>query len=138
VRRSIRIPGGSTCAASIYISFAFKTPTLRNIELTAPYMHNGVFKTLEEVVDFYDVGGGHWLGIRVQQTLPTDSLHLTQWKKSAFGGVYENAHGYGGTTSGGVGPRVILSREATKGSLSIQGFTALARQRSFRRFARSG
>ena len=33
----------------------FKTPTLRNIELTAPYMHNGVFATLEEVVDFYNI-----------------------------------------------------------------------------------
>ncbi len=32
----------------------FKTSTLRNIELTAPYMHNGVFATLEEVVDFYN------------------------------------------------------------------------------------
>jgi cytochrome c peroxidase len=32
---------------------SFKTPTIRNIELTAPYMHNGVFKTLEEVIDFY-------------------------------------------------------------------------------------
>ena len=32
----------------------FKVPTLRNIALTAPYMHNGVFKTLEEVVDFYN------------------------------------------------------------------------------------
>ncbi len=31
----------------------FRTPTLRNVELTAPYMHNGVFATLEEVVDFY-------------------------------------------------------------------------------------
>lgn len=31
----------------------FKTPTLRNIALTAPYMHNGVFKTLEEVVEYY-------------------------------------------------------------------------------------
>lgn len=31
----------------------FKTPTLRNIELTAPYMHDGRFATLEEVVDFY-------------------------------------------------------------------------------------
>ncbi len=35
----------------------FKTPTLRNISLTAPYMHNGVFNTLEEVIDFYDKGG---------------------------------------------------------------------------------
>lgn len=32
----------------------FKVPTLRNIELTAPYMHNGVFKTLKEVVEFYN------------------------------------------------------------------------------------
>ncbi len=37
---------------------SFKTPTLRNVALTPPYMHNGVFKTLEEVVDFYDRGGG--------------------------------------------------------------------------------
>ena len=35
----------------------FKTPTLRNVELRAPYMHNGRFQTLEEVVDFYDRGG---------------------------------------------------------------------------------
>ncbi len=37
-------------------SMMFKTPTLRNIELTAPYMHDGRFKTLEEVVEFYDHG----------------------------------------------------------------------------------
>ena len=37
---------------------AFKTPTLRSITETAPYMHDGVFKTLEEVVDFLDQGGG--------------------------------------------------------------------------------
>lgn len=36
---------------------AFKTSTLRNIELTAPYMHDGSLKTLEEVVEFYDNGG---------------------------------------------------------------------------------
>lgn len=34
----------------------FKTPTLRNIELTGPYMHDGRFQTLEEVVDFYSEG----------------------------------------------------------------------------------
>ncbi|MCB0509076.1 MAG: c-type cytochrome [Bacteroidetes bacterium] len=33
----------------------FKTPTLRNIALTAPYMHSGIFKTLEEVMEFYNV-----------------------------------------------------------------------------------
>jgi cytochrome c peroxidase len=37
---------------------AFKTPTLRNVELTAPYMHDGSQKTLEEVMDWY-VKGGH-------------------------------------------------------------------------------
>jgi cytochrome c peroxidase len=37
---------------------AFKTPTLRNIAQTAPYMHDGSQKTLREVVDFY-VGGGN-------------------------------------------------------------------------------
>ncbi len=35
---------------------AYKAPTLRNIEFTAPYMHDGRFKTLEEVVDFYSTG----------------------------------------------------------------------------------
>jgi cytochrome c peroxidase len=34
----------------------FKTPTLRNIELTGPYMHDGRFETLEEVVEFYSTG----------------------------------------------------------------------------------
>lgn len=35
---------------------AFKAPTLRNIDKTAPYMHNGAFDTLEQVIDFYDRG----------------------------------------------------------------------------------
>jgi cytochrome c peroxidase len=37
---------------------AFRTPTLRDIARTAPYMHNGVFQTLDEVIDFFDRGGG--------------------------------------------------------------------------------
>jgi cytochrome c peroxidase len=37
----------------------YKTPTLRNIALTAPYMHNGFFGTLKEAVDFYNKGGVH-------------------------------------------------------------------------------
>ena len=35
---------------------AYKVPSLRNIELTAPYMHDGRFKTLDEVIDFYSGG----------------------------------------------------------------------------------
>jgi cytochrome c peroxidase len=37
---------------------AFKTPTLREIAKTAPYMHNGIFQTLDEVIEFFDKGGG--------------------------------------------------------------------------------
>jgi cytochrome c peroxidase len=36
---------------------AFKTPTVRNVTLTAPYMHDGSLKTLDEVVEWYDKGG---------------------------------------------------------------------------------
>ncbi len=36
----------------------FKTPTLRGVALTAPYMHDGSLATLEQVVEFYNRGGG--------------------------------------------------------------------------------
>lgn len=61
---------------------SFKTPTIRNVELTASYMHNGVFKTLEEVIDFYNDGGGNGLGFNLQnQTLPEGKLNLTDLEK---------------------------------------------------------
>jgi len=41
----------------------FKTPTLRNIEFSAPYMHDGRFSTLEEVIEHYNSGGEHSLTI---------------------------------------------------------------------------
>ncbi|MFC0778061.1 cytochrome-c peroxidase [Flavobacterium sp. HJSW_4] len=64
---------------------AFKTPTVRNAAVTAPYMHNGVFKTLEEVVDFYNKGGGQGLGYEVEnQTLPFDELKLTKNEEKAL------------------------------------------------------
>lgn len=43
---------------------AFKTPTLRNVDITQPYMHDGSLETLEDVVDFYNNGG------RVEETDP--------------------------------------------------------------------
>jgi cytochrome c peroxidase len=62
--------------------YSFKTPTIRNIAITAPYMHNGIFKTLEEVIDFYDGGGGNGLGFNLpNQTLPADKLNLTPLEK---------------------------------------------------------
>jgi cytochrome c peroxidase len=58
--------------------FAFRTPSLRNVALTAPYMHNGAYRTLESVVDFYNRGGGAGIGIELEyQTLPPDRLNLT-------------------------------------------------------------
>lgn len=65
--------------------YAFKTPTVRHVALTAPYMHNGVFRTLEQVVDFYDRGGGNGLGFNLEnQTLPFDKLNLTDPEKKAL------------------------------------------------------
>lgn len=59
--------------------YAFKTPTLRNIDLTGPYMHNGVYNTLEEVMEFYNNGGGKGLHIAPpNQTLPFDKLNLSK------------------------------------------------------------
>lgn len=58
----------------------FKTPTVRNAALTGPYMHNGVYNTLEEVMNFYNLGGGGGLGFEgmEHQTLPFDNLNLTK------------------------------------------------------------
>lgn len=62
---------------------AFKTPTVRNIELTAPYMHNGIYTNLEQVVEFYHKGGGAGLKLSVpNQTLPFDSLQLSPTEKA--------------------------------------------------------
>ncbi|NQX53084.1 cytochrome C peroxidase [Pedobacter panaciterrae] len=61
---------------------AFKVPTIRNINKTAPYMHNGAYKTLDEVMEFYNNGGGAGLGMHLSnQTLSEESLHLTEKEK---------------------------------------------------------
>lgn len=61
---------------------AFRTGTVRNAAKTKPYMHNGVFENLEQVIDFYDAGGGAGRGLKVNnQTLSSDSLHLTESEK---------------------------------------------------------
>jgi len=62
--------------------FAFRTGSIRNSTYTKPYMHSGVFKTMEEVIDFYDRGGGVGRGLNIpNQTLSSDSLHLTTNEK---------------------------------------------------------
>ncbi len=65
--------------------YAFKTPGIRNIEKTGPYMHNGAYKTLEQVVTFYHKGGGVGIGIDLpNQSLPFDSLTLNEQEKNAI------------------------------------------------------
>ncbi len=63
----------------------FKTPTVRNAEFTAPYMHNGAYETLEQVMDFYNKGGGGGMGFDLEhQTLPFDELNLTDAEQQAL------------------------------------------------------
>lgn len=62
--------------------YAFKIPTIRNINKTAPYMHNGAYRTLDQVMEFYNNGGALGLGINLSnQTLSKESLHLTEKEK---------------------------------------------------------
>lgn len=58
----------------------FVTPTLREVSRTSPYMHNGVFSTLEEVIDFYDKGGGN----DANKEPLLKPLKLSQVEKSAL------------------------------------------------------
>lgn len=70
-----------------YVFFAnsFKTVSIRNAALTAPYMHNGSIKTLEKVIEFYNLGGGLGMGLDLpHQTLPNDPLNLTPAEKDAL------------------------------------------------------
>ena len=57
---------------------AFKTPTIRNVALTAPYMHDGSLSTLRDVIDFYDAGGGE----NRPKSLLLRKLNLTEREKS--------------------------------------------------------
>ena len=61
----------------LYYKGAFKTPTLRNVAKTAPYMHNGAFPSLEKVMDFYNKGGAAGMGLHFPtQTLSSETLNL--------------------------------------------------------------
>ncbi len=78
-------PGRFAIVAAESFRHAFKTPTVRNAARTGPYMHNGVFSTLEEVMDFYNKGGGVGLGMKIpNQTLPFDKLDLTENERNAI------------------------------------------------------
>lgn len=74
---------------------AFKTPTLRSVEKTGPYMHDGSLKTLKEVVDFYAGGGNSnpYLDseIRKIKLTATDRADLIEFLKSLTGDVPADA-----------------------------------------------
>ena len=63
---------------------AYKTPTLRNVELTGPYMHTGEVKTLEDVIELYNKGGeptGNFAGVTAESIKP---LNLSAEEKTAL------------------------------------------------------
>ena len=68
---------------------AFKTPTIRNVALSAPYMHDGGLKTLEEVVEHYNKGGNsnQWLSTKIKKLdlKPEEKADLVEFMKACTG-----------------------------------------------------
>ena len=60
----------------------FKTPTLRNVEVTGPYMHDGRFQTLEEVVEHYNSGGHLSATLDPMMKFPNVGLQLSEQDKT--------------------------------------------------------
>jgi len=68
---------------------AFKTPTIRNVALSAPYMHDGSLATLEEVVEHYNKGGdkNKWLSDKIVplKLTPQESLDIVEFMRACTG-----------------------------------------------------
>ncbi len=76
--------GSDLVQKSAELEGAYKTPTLRNVELTGPYMHTGEVQTLEDVIELYNKGGepaGNFAGVVSQTITPLD---LTDEEKQAL------------------------------------------------------
>ncbi|HSP81314.1 MAG TPA: cytochrome-c peroxidase, partial [Myxococcaceae bacterium] len=85
--------GNDLTAKAGELEGAFKTPTLRNVALTAPYMHTGDVATLEEVIDLYDKGGepaGSFAGVVSETITP---LELTDEEKQSLVKLLESMTG---------------------------------------------
>ncbi|TWT94404.1 cytochrome-c peroxidase [Stieleria varia] len=71
---------------------AFKTPTLRNVALSAPYMHDGSQKTLEEVVEWYNKGGhkNPWLSDKMKplNLTPQEAADVVAFMKEGLTGTF--------------------------------------------------
>ena len=79
--RSQPTPGHAGVTGSLD-SGKFKTPTLRNIALTGPYMHDGRFQTLEEVIDHYNSGGVPSTTVDPFMKYSTGGLQLSSVQKA--------------------------------------------------------
>lgn len=67
---------------------AFRTPTLREIAGTAPYMHNGIYATLDEVIEFFDKGGGKGNSLLTPlQLTPAEKKQLRTFLEEGLSGV---------------------------------------------------
>jgi cytochrome c peroxidase len=80
--------GPFTVSGSQFDNFAFKTPTLRNVKLTAPYFHTGSNPTLEDVVEFYNRGGD---AANPERSADIRPLGLTHIEKAALVDFMSNA-----------------------------------------------
>ena len=67
---------------------AFRTPTLREIAGTAPYMHNGIYATLDEVIEFFNGGGGSGnAALKPLQLTPTEKGQLKVFLEEGLTGA---------------------------------------------------
>ncbi len=78
--------GRSTVTGKASDQGKFMVPSLRNVALTAPYMHDGRFTTLEEVIDHYDHGlkSSATLDPNLAKHIPQGGLRLSPEDKSAL------------------------------------------------------
>lgn len=76
---------------------AFKTPTIRNVALSGPYMHDGSLATLEETVEHYNKGGtkNPWLSDKITplKLTPQESLDLVEFMRACTGSFPHVASG---------------------------------------------
>ena len=73
-----------TPLSRIAVQGAFKTPGLRNVELTAPYFHHGGVATLEQVVEFYNRGGNFAAANRANLDADIQPIGLNSTEKAAL------------------------------------------------------
>ena len=68
---------------------AFKTPTIRNVAVSGPFMHDGSLQTLEEVVEHYNKGGtpNKWLSEKIipLKLTPQEKLDLVEFMRACSG-----------------------------------------------------